>query len=61
MSLEIKDVDTLPRTLESFTKVEKIENPEMKFTRDNCKEEESIKSRFFRQTSNGGSLGIRAG
>ncbi|RVX00506.1 Transposon Ty3-G Gag-Pol polyprotein [Vitis vinifera] len=36
LSLEIEDVDTLPRTLESFTKVEKIENPEMKFTRDNC-------------------------
>ncbi|KAL6312595.1 hypothetical protein AAG906_005996 [Vitis piasezkii] len=46
LSLEIEDVDTLPRTLESFTKVEKIENPEMKFTRDNCKEEESIKADF---------------
>lgn len=47
LSLEIEDVDTLPCALESFTKVEKIEDPEMKFTCDNCKEEVSVEKQLL--------------
>ncbi|KAI7989781.1 Ubiquitin carboxyl-terminal hydrolase 20 [Camellia lanceoleosa] len=38
LSLEIENVGTLPSALESFTKVEKIEDPETKFTCEQCKE-----------------------
>ncbi|KAJ8754448.1 hypothetical protein K2173_002899 [Erythroxylum novogranatense] len=38
LSLEIEHVDSLQSALESFTKVEKIEDPESKFMCENCKE-----------------------
>ncbi|KDP34308.1 hypothetical protein JCGZ_12656 [Jatropha curcas] len=41
LSLEIEDVETLQNALESFTKVEKIENLDTKFTCDKCREEVS--------------------
>ncbi|XP_057996805.1 ubiquitin carboxyl-terminal hydrolase 20 isoform X2 [Hevea brasiliensis] len=41
LSLEIEDVKTLQDALESFTKVEKIEDSDTKFRCDNCKEEVS--------------------
>ncbi|KAF6138631.1 hypothetical protein GIB67_032525 [Kingdonia uniflora] len=44
LSLEIEDVDSLPSALESFTKVEKIE--ETKFTCENCKEEVLVEKQF---------------
>ncbi|XP_057976274.1 ubiquitin carboxyl-terminal hydrolase 21-like isoform X2 [Malania oleifera] len=47
LSLEIKDMETLPHALESFTKVEKIGDPEMKFTCENCKEEVSVEKQFL--------------
>ncbi|CAH9101312.1 unnamed protein product [Cuscuta epithymum] len=37
MSLEIRDVDSLPMALDSFTKIEKIEDPMTKFTCEKCK------------------------
>lgn len=45
--MEIEDVDTLPSALESFTKVEKIEDAEMRFTCDNCKEEVSVEKQLI--------------
>lgn len=39
LSLEIESVDSVPSALGSFTKVEKIEDLETKFTCENCKEE----------------------
>jgi ubiquitin C-terminal hydrolase len=39
LSLEIEDVDSLATALESFTKIEKIEDPEAKFTCENCKQQ----------------------
>ncbi|KAG6577706.1 Ubiquitin carboxyl-terminal hydrolase 21, partial [Cucurbita argyrosperma subsp. sororia] len=39
LSLEIENVDSLSSALESFTKVEKIGDPETKFKCENCKEE----------------------
>lgn len=47
LSLEIEDVDMLSSALESFTKVEMIEDPEMKFTCDNCKEEVSVEKQLM--------------
>ncbi|KAK9274644.1 hypothetical protein L1049_021895 [Liquidambar formosana] len=47
LSLEIEDVDNLPSALESFTKVEKIEDPETKFTCENCKEEVLVEKQFM--------------
>ena len=47
LSLAIEDVDTLPCALESFTKVEKIEGPETRFTCDNCKEEVSVEKQLI--------------
>ncbi|XP_059444666.1 ubiquitin carboxyl-terminal hydrolase 20 isoform X2 [Corylus avellana] len=47
LSLEIEDVDTLPSALESFTKVEKIEDSETKFTCENCKEEVLVEKQFM--------------
>ncbi|XP_061958653.1 ubiquitin carboxyl-terminal hydrolase 21-like isoform X2 [Populus nigra] len=41
LSLEIEDADSLQSALESFTKVEKIEDSETKFTCESCKEEVS--------------------
>ncbi|KAL1548032.1 ubiquitinyl hydrolase 1 [Salvia divinorum] len=38
LSLEIDDADNLFSALQSFTKVEKIEDPETKFTCEKCKE-----------------------
>ena len=39
--MEIEDADSLQSALESFTKVEKIEDSETKFTCESCKEEVS--------------------
>ncbi|CAK9321506.1 unnamed protein product [Citrullus colocynthis] len=39
LSLEIENVDSLSSALESFTKVERIGDPETKFKCENCKEE----------------------
>ncbi|XP_022738451.1 ubiquitin carboxyl-terminal hydrolase 20-like isoform X2 [Durio zibethinus] len=47
LSLEIEDVDTLPCALESFTKVEKIDDLEAKFRCENCKEEVSVEKQFM--------------
>ncbi|GKA70509.1 ubiquitin carboxyl-terminal hydrolase 20-like protein, partial [Tanacetum coccineum] len=42
LSLEIDDANSLSTALESFTKVEHIEDEEMKFTCDQCKEKVSV-------------------
>lgn len=47
LSLEIEDVDTLPSALMSFTKVEKIEDSETKFTCENCKGEVLMEKQFM--------------
>lgn len=47
LSLEIENVATLPSALESFTKMEKIEDPEMQFTCDECKERVSIEKQLI--------------
>ncbi|KAE8693922.1 putative DNA-directed RNA polymerase I subunit rpa49 [Hibiscus syriacus] len=47
LSLEIEDVDTLPSALESFTKVEKIDDLEAKFRCENCKEQVSIEKQLM--------------
>ncbi|KAL8089047.1 hypothetical protein AgCh_038709 [Apium graveolens] len=47
LSLEIKDVTTLQAALESFTKLEKIEDPDTKFICENCKEEVSIEKQLL--------------
>ncbi|OVA02943.1 Ubiquitin carboxyl-terminal hydrolases family 2 [Macleaya cordata] len=46
LSLEIEDVDTLPDALKSFTKVEKIEDSETKFTCEKCQKEVLLEKRF---------------
>ncbi|XP_050377193.1 ubiquitin carboxyl-terminal hydrolase 21 [Argentina anserina] len=46
LSLEIEDVDSLPRALESFTKIEKINDSETKFTCEKCKEEVSVEKQL---------------
>lgn len=47
LSLEIENVSNLPSALESFTKVEKIEDSETKFTCENCKEEVSLEKQLM--------------
>uniref|UniRef100_A0A5B7AVI3 Ubiquitin carboxyl-terminal hydrolase n=1 Tax=Davidia involucrata TaxID=16924 RepID=A0A5B7AVI3_DAVIN len=47
LSLEVEDVDTLSSALQSFTKVEKIEDSETKFTCENCKEEVSVEKQLM--------------
>ncbi|XP_016462441.1 ubiquitin carboxyl-terminal hydrolase 20 [Nicotiana tabacum] len=46
LSLEIKDVDSLPEALESFTKIEKIDDPEIKFSCEKCKEQVPIEKQL---------------
>lgn len=46
LSLEIEDVDSVDTALESFTKVEKIEDSETKFTCEKCKEQVSIEKQL---------------
>ncbi|CAI9756417.1 unnamed protein product [Fraxinus pennsylvanica] len=46
LSLEIGDADTLLIALQSFTKVEKIEDPETKFTCEECKEQVSVEKQL---------------
>jgi len=47
LSLEIEDADTLPSALESFTKVEKIEDQDIKFTCEKCKQEVSVEKQLI--------------
>ncbi|KAK9076586.1 hypothetical protein SSX86_004920 [Deinandra increscens subsp. villosa] len=47
LSLEIEDVNTLSNALESFTKVEHIEDEEMKFTCDNCKQKVFVEKQLM--------------
>ncbi|KAF7127225.1 hypothetical protein RHSIM_Rhsim11G0015700 [Rhododendron simsii] len=47
LSLEIENVSNLPSALESFTKVEKIEDSETMFTWENCKEEVSLEKQLM--------------
>ncbi|XP_019190694.1 PREDICTED: ubiquitin carboxyl-terminal hydrolase 20-like [Ipomoea nil] len=47
LSLEIEDVDSIPAALESFTRVENIEDPETMFTCENCKEQVLIKKQLL--------------
>ncbi|KAK3183017.1 hypothetical protein Dsin_030303 [Dipteronia sinensis] len=47
LSLEIEDVDSLQSALESFTKLEKIEDSETKFTCENCKEVVSVEKQLM--------------
>lgn len=46
-SLEIGDADTLSGALDSFTKVEEIEDSETKFTCENCKEQVSVEKQLM--------------
>ncbi|KAI3453405.1 hypothetical protein Pfo_010068 [Paulownia fortunei] len=46
LSLEIEDADNLLTALQSFTKVEKIEDPEAKFTCEECREQVSIQKQL---------------
>lgn len=45
--MEIEDVQTLQDALESFTKVEKIEDSDAKFRCDNCKKEVSMEKQLM--------------
>lgn len=47
LSLEIENVDSLQTALESFTKVEKIEDVDTKFTCENCKEEVLVEKQLM--------------
>ncbi|THG21925.1 hypothetical protein TEA_009197 [Camellia sinensis var. sinensis] len=47
LSLEIENVGALPSALESFMKVEKIEDPETKFTCEQCKEKVSVEKQLI--------------
>lgn len=47
LSLEIEDVGSLGSALESFTKLEKIEDPETKFTCEKCKEQVSVEKQLM--------------
>lgn len=47
LSLEIEDADALTSALESFTKLEKIEDSETKFTCENCKEEVAVEKQLM--------------
>ncbi|XP_022881635.1 ubiquitin carboxyl-terminal hydrolase 21-like isoform X1 [Olea europaea var. sylvestris] len=46
LSLEIEDADTLLIALQSFTKVEKIEDQETRFTCEECKEQVSVEKQL---------------
>ncbi|PIN25571.1 Ubiquitin carboxyl-terminal hydrolase [Handroanthus impetiginosus] len=46
LSLEIKDASDLLTSLKSFTKVEKIEDQETRYTCENCKEQVSIEKQL---------------
>ncbi|KAG8374615.1 hypothetical protein BUALT_Bualt10G0013900 [Buddleja alternifolia] len=46
LSLEIEDADNLLTALQSFTKVEKIEDPETKFTCEECTEQVTIEKQL---------------
>ncbi|XP_024995445.1 ubiquitin carboxyl-terminal hydrolase 20-like [Cynara cardunculus var. scolymus] len=47
LSLEIEDAISLSTALESFTKVEHIEDEEMRFTCDQCKEKVSVEKQLM--------------
>ncbi|CAK9173400.1 unnamed protein product [Ilex paraguariensis] len=47
LSLEIEDVGALSSALNSFTKVEKIEDPETKFMCEKCKEQVSVEKQLM--------------
>ncbi|KAF3620804.1 hypothetical protein FXO38_32166 [Capsicum annuum] len=47
VSLEIKDVDILHSALESFTRVEKLDDPEIKFSCERCKVKVSIEKQLM--------------
>ncbi|KAI3693773.1 hypothetical protein L1987_76725 [Smallanthus sonchifolius] len=47
LSLEIEDVNSLSTALESYTKVEHIEDEEMKFTCDQCKQKVSVEKQLM--------------
>ncbi|PHU08378.1 hypothetical protein BC332_20238 [Capsicum chinense] len=47
VSLEIKDVDILHSVLESFTRVEKLDDPEIKFSCERCKVQVSIEKQWM--------------
>nr|XP_043640325.1 ubiquitin carboxyl-terminal hydrolase 20-like [Erigeron canadensis] len=47
LSLEIEDANSLSTALESFTKVEHIEDEEMKFTCDQCKQKVSVEKQLM--------------
>ncbi|KAK4786790.1 hypothetical protein SAY86_010623 [Trapa natans] len=47
LSLEIEHVDTLFSALKSFTKVEKMEDPESKFKCENCKDDVFVEKQFL--------------
>ncbi|KAL8253886.1 hypothetical protein R6Q59_032107 [Mikania micrantha] len=47
LSLEIEDVNSLSKALESFTKVEHIEDEEMKFTCDKCKQKVFVEKQLL--------------
>ncbi|KAK8490675.1 hypothetical protein V6N13_046926 [Hibiscus sabdariffa] len=47
LSLEIEDVDTLPIALESFTKVEKLDDLVAKFKCENCKQKVSVEKQLL--------------
>ncbi|KAK6947420.1 Peptidase C19, ubiquitin carboxyl-terminal hydrolase [Dillenia turbinata] len=46
LSLEIEEVDNLSSALQSFTKVERIEDPDIKFTCENCKQEVAVEKQL---------------
>ncbi|KZV47057.1 ubiquitin carboxyl-terminal hydrolase 20-like [Dorcoceras hygrometricum] len=47
LSLEIEEADNLLMALQSFTKIEKIEDPENKFMCESCKEQVSIEKQLL--------------
>ncbi|PHT39824.1 hypothetical protein CQW23_18678, partial [Capsicum baccatum] len=47
VSLEIKDTDNLHLALESFTRVEKLDDPEIKYTCERCKVQVSIEKQLM--------------
>ncbi|KAD3641515.1 hypothetical protein E3N88_30739 [Mikania micrantha] len=47
LSLELEDANSLITALESFTKVEHIEDEEMKFTCDHCKQKVSVEKQLM--------------
>ncbi|PHU08374.1 hypothetical protein BC332_20234 [Capsicum chinense] len=47
VSLEIKDANSLHSALESFTRVEKLDDPEIKYTCERCKVQVSIEKQLM--------------